>query len=128
MQQRNTRSNPPSTETSSNVLAAPAGISHISPDVMRELAREACGVLKQLANEQRLMVLCHLADGEKTVSELQNLVGLEQSSLSQHLAKLRNEGIIHARRRSQSKFYSITDENTLQIIGLLHSMYCSPVE
>ncbi len=106
----------------------PCDTVEISPEKMQELAREACGVLKQLANEQRLMVLCHLTDGEKTVSELQRLVNLEQSSLSQHLAKLRNEGIIRARRISQSKYYSIADANALRIIELLHGMYCDPAE
>ncbi len=100
----------------------------IPVEKMRELAQEASNVLKQLANEQRLMVLCHLAEGEKTVTELQSLVGMEQSSLSQHLAKLRNEGIIQARRDSQSKFYSISDENALKIIELLHSIYCTPMD
>jgi len=104
------------------------GIEHISPEEMSIKAQQACSVLKQLANEQRLMVLCHLIEGEKTVSELQSLVGLEQSSLSQHLAKLRNEGLICARRDSQSKYYSIIDRNVLQIIELLHRIYCSPTE
>ena len=100
----------------------------ISPEKLKEIAHEASGFLKQLANEQRLMILCHLADGEKSVSELQSLVGLEQSSLSQHLARLRNDGIIKFRRNSQSKYYSIADANSLQVIELLHEIYCMPAD
>ena len=100
----------------------------IVPEQLQAIALEASGFLKQLANEQRLMILCHLADGEKSVSELQSLVGLEQSSISQHLARLRKQGIIEARRHSQSKYYSIANENALQVIELLHEIYCTPSE
>ena len=100
----------------------------IEPEQLQAIALEASGFLKQLANEQRLMILCHLADGEKSVSELQSLVGLEQSSISQHLARLRKQGIIKARRNSQSKYYSIANENALQVIELLHEIYYTPSE
>lgn len=99
-----------------------------APEQLQAIALEASSFLKQLANEQRLMILCHLADGEKSVSELQSLVGLEQSSISQHLARLRKQGIIKARRHSQSKYYSIANENALQVIELLHEIYCTPSE
>ncbi len=101
---------------------------NLSPDELQIIAAEASGFLKQLASEQRLMILCHLADGEKTVSELQHLVGLEQSSISQHLARLRKQGVITARRNSQSKHYSISDDKVLQVIELLHAIYCQPRE
>ncbi len=100
----------------------------IPPATLRELADEACGVLKQLANALRLMALCHLAEGEKTVGELQALIGLEQSSPPQHLAKLRNEGIIRARRNSRLKRCSIVDEKIFRIIASPHSIYCVPAE
>lgn len=99
----------------------------IAADQLQAIASEASEFLKQLANEQRLMILCHLADGEKSVSELQSLLGLQQSSLSQHLAKLRNQKIIQARRSGQTMLYSIVDPNALQVIQLLHKMYCTPV-
>ena len=99
---------------------------NLTSDELKIIAGEASGFLKQLANQQRLMILCHLADGEKSVSQLQVLLGIEQSSISQHLAKLRKQGIITARRNSQSKYYSIADQNALQVIELLHSMYCEP--
>ena len=97
---------------------------NLTPNELQVIAAEASGFLKQLASEQRLMILCHLTDGEKSVSELQSLVGLEQSSISQHLARLRKQGIITARRNSQSKLYSIADDNALKVIELLHAMYC----
>ncbi len=99
----------------------------IAADELQDIASEASNFLKQLANEQRLMILCHLADGEKSVSELQILLGLQQSSLSQHLAKLRNQNIIEARRSAQTMLYSIVDPNALQVIQLLHKIYCTPV-
>ena len=98
----------------------------IAADQLQAIASEASDFLKQLANEQRLMILCHLADGEKSVSELQSLLSLQQSSLSQHLAKLRNQKIIQARRSAQTMLYSIVDPNALQVIQLLHKMYCTP--
>lgn len=97
----------------------------ISPSELKDIANQASSFLKQLANEQRLMILCHLAEGEKSVGELQRLVGMEQSSLSQHLARLRNQEILQARRDSQSIFYSIKDTNALQVIELLHGIYCA---
>ena len=100
----------------------------IASEQLQAIALEASGFLKQLANEQRLMILCHLAEGEKSVSELQSLVGLEQSSISQHLARLRKQGIIKVRQHSQSKYYSIANENALQVIELLHDIYCTPSE
>lgn len=97
----------------------------IAPEQLRAIACEVSEFLKQLANEQRLVILCHLADGEKSVRELQDLLGLDQSSTSQHLARLRKQGIIQARKDSQSNYYSICDEKVLQIIQLLHEIYCS---
>ena len=97
----------------------------IAPEQLRAIAFEVSGFLKQLASEQRLIILCHLADGEKSVSELQQLLGLEQSSTSQHLARLRKQGIIQVRKYSQTHYYSISDQKVLQIIQLLHEMYCS---
>ncbi len=100
----------------------------IAPEQFRAIACEVSDFLKQLANEQRLIILCHLADGEKSVRELQHLLGLDQSSTSQHLARLRKQGIIQARRDSQSNYYSICDDKVFQVIQLLHEIYCSDPE
>lgn len=86
---------------------------------------EAESLLKALANRHRLLVLCELHGGEKSVGELQEAVGLSQSALSQHLAWLREDGIVSTRRESQTIFYSLESPQVKAMIGLLHDMFCS---
>ncbi|MBW8880063.1 MAG: helix-turn-helix transcriptional regulator [Asticcacaulis sp.] len=88
-------------------------------------AGEAATLLRALANEQRLLILCHLmAAGELTVSTLGEELNLSQSALSQHLAKLREEGIVVNRRSSQSLFYRVADEKAGRVLALLRDLYC----
>lgn len=88
-------------------------------------ANEAVALLKSMANECRLLVLCHLAtEGELSVGQLQGRVGLGQSALSQHLAKLREEGIVATRRVSQAVFYRVCDPKAEQLLALLHDLFC----
>ncbi len=87
-------------------------------------AELASGFLKTLANEGRLMILCALVDGEKSVSELEQLVQAKQAAVSQQLARLRAEGLVSARRDGRSIWYSLLDPKTKQMIGLLHEMFC----
>ena len=91
---------------------------------MEANAQEASKLLKSLANPNRLMVLCHLSKGECTVGELEKLIGLSQSALSQHLARLREEDIVECRREAQSMFYSVKDEKTKQLLSSLYELYC----
>ena len=93
---------------------------------MRATARNAEGLLKQLANEHRLLVLCQLADGERSVGELASTTSLAQSALSQHLARLRLHGLVETRRERQSIYYSLKGDTTKRIIGLLYDLYCGP--
>ena len=93
---------------------------------MRTTARKAEGILKLLANEHRLLVLCQLVDGERSVGELAQNTNLAQSALSQHLARLRAEGLVQTRRESQSIYYSMKGEAIQRIIGLLYDIYCGP--
>ena len=93
---------------------------------LQGMAAEACNLLKAMANEWRLMILCHLAEGEKTVSELQSLLGLSQSALSQHLAVLRREKIVRARKHAQSVSYSLFGDEATKVMQTLHGLYCSP--
>lgn len=72
------------------------------------------------------MLLCQLADGEKSVGELTGLIGLAQSAVSQHLARLRNDGLVKTRRHAQTIYYELDDERTSQVIDLLYRMYCAP--
>ena len=88
-------------------------------------AGEAVGLLKAMANECRLLVLCHLsASGEVSVGELAARVGLSQSALSQHLAKLREERLVGTRKEAQTVFYRLCDPRAEQILALLHNLFC----
>lgn len=95
-------------------------------DSMRARAGEAARLLKALANEQRLRVLCLLAEGEQSVGQLNERVELSQSALSQHLAKLREEGLVLTRREAQSVFYALAPGPAGQVIATLHDIYCGP--
>jgi len=88
-------------------------------------AGEATRLLKVMANECRLLILCFLAEsGELSVGELAGRVGLSQSALSQHLAKLREENLVATRKESQSVFYRVCDTRAEQVLALLHQIYC----
>lgn len=100
----------------------------LSPDQFQASAGEAARLLKALSNERRLMILCRLGDGERAVGELLPLVGLSQSALSQHLAVLREEGLVAGRREGVSILYRIADPAVLRIIAVLADIYCPPVE
>ncbi|HEY6893792.1 MAG TPA: metalloregulator ArsR/SmtB family transcription factor [Rhodanobacteraceae bacterium] len=90
---------------------------------MRRNADAAARLLKTLANDQRLRVLCFLFDQELSVGEINERVELSQSALSQHLAKLRAEGIVTTRRDAQTIYYSLADGAVRQIIATLHDIY-----
>lgn len=89
-----------------------------------ESAAAAAQLLRTLANERRLMVLCQLGAGELSVGALQARLGLSQSALSQHLALLREEGIVATRRDGQSIFYRIADPNAVRVIATLADIFC----
>lgn len=93
---------------------------------MHSKAGTAAGFLKQLANENRLVILCELVRGERSVGELEAVVGLSQSALSQHLAKLRAARLVETRRESQTIYYSLADPGVTKIIGALYDLYCRP--
>jgi DNA-binding transcriptional ArsR family regulator len=88
-------------------------------------AEQAVALLKAMANESRLLVLCHLAvEGELSVSQLQDRVGLGQSALSQHLAKLRDEGLVATRKEAQVVFYRVCDPKAARLLNVLHELFC----
>lgn len=89
-------------------------------------AAEAAKLLRALANERRLMVLCQLGDGERSVGQLQPHVGLSQSALSQHLAVLREDGVVATRREGQTIWYRIADPAAVRVITTLAEIYCPP--
>ncbi len=91
---------------------------------MEMYASDAAGLMKALGNESRLMILCVLAEGERSVSDLNTIVPLSQSALSQQLARLRQQGLVKTRRESQTIFYSLADGPADRVITLLHDIYC----
>lgn len=92
---------------------------------MQGNASKAAELLKAMSNEHRLLVLCHLGGGEMSVSEINERIDLSQSSLSQHLARLRKDGLVATRRESQTIYYRIADDVVIKLIQLLHSEYCN---
>ena len=91
-------------------------------------ARSASNLLKAMANERRLLVLCYLGANEMSVSELERLVGLSQSALSQHLARLRNDGLVSTRRNGQTIYYSLKGMEARRILDTLHALFCQESE
>ncbi|RTL72832.1 MAG: transcriptional regulator [Hyphomicrobiales bacterium] len=100
-----------------------------SEDDIDDFARkseQAAELLALLANPNRLRILCELLDGERSVSALEPVVGLSQSALSQHLAKLREGGIVTTRREAQTIYYSIADTRTERVMAVLADIFCKP--
>ena len=91
---------------------------------LHDMAAHAVELLKAMANEWRLMILCQLSEGEKTVSELQEILGLSQSALSQHLAVLRRERIVRSRKEAQSVSYSLSGDEATKVMQTLHEVFC----
>jgi ArsR family transcriptional regulator, virulence genes transcriptional regulator len=98
---------------------------NIDPVELAPKAAQAESFLKALANRHRLMVLCELHKGEHSVTQLQEAVGLSQSSLSQHLARLREDCLVKTRRESQTIYYSLANENVSRFIALLYDIFCA---
>ena len=94
-------------------------------DELLENAKRASNFLKALANENRLIILCCLAESEKNVGELENMLGIRQPSLSQQLARLRADGLVATRRDSKQIYYRLASEEAQQMIGLLYNMFCA---
>lgn len=93
-------------------------------DKLEKSARQAAILLKSMANAHRLKILCQLAEGEKAVGELEGVIGLSQSALSQHLMVLRRDGIVSARRVAQSVFYSLVSREAQAIVLVLYDLFC----
>ena len=91
---------------------------------MQSHAADAASLMKALGNESRLMVLCMLAEGERSVGELNDMIPLSQAALSQQLARLRKEGLVSTRRESQTIYYALSSGPADQVIQLLHEIYC----
>lgn len=94
--------------------------------IFQDSAGRAAGLLRLLANERRLMILCQLVGGELSVGALQDRIGLSQSALSQHLARLREDGIVATRREGQTIFYCVADPAALRVLETLADLFCPP--
>lgn len=91
---------------------------------MIDNAPEATKFLKALANKNRLLIMCHLLDGEKSVGGLENLLNIRQPTLSQHLARLRAEHFVKTRRDAKTIYYSLESEDVILTIQFLHKLFC----
>ncbi len=88
-------------------------------------AKRASTLLKAMSNQHRLMILCQLVPGEKCVGELEKIVGLSQSALSQHLARLRRDTLVQTRRDAQTIYYSLSGDEASAVIETLYGLYCA---
>ncbi len=93
---------------------------------MREQAAAAETMLKALGNRHRLMILCQLVDGELSVGDLAGFMGIRQSTVSQHLALLRKDGMVMPRREGQTIWYALANKPVRHLVGTLYEIYCSP--
>ena len=91
---------------------------------LNDRAASASELLKTLSHSGRLMILCNLADGEKSVSELEDMLGTRQAAVSQQLARLRKDKLVRFRREGKTVYYSLADSNARRVIELLYSLYC----
>src|SRR6476660_772622 len=93
---------------------------------MEAAADHASGLLKALSNRHRLLIICQLIDGERSVGDLAQFLGLRDSTVSQHLALLRKDGLVSARRDAQTIYYSITSDPAREVLTALYRVYCTP--
>jgi DNA-binding transcriptional ArsR family regulator len=97
----------------------------IDASKMARAAQKASDLMKTLGHKDRLMVLCHLASGEKSVGQLASLLDIPQSPLSQHLARMRKESLVTTRREAQTIYYMIASGKAGRMVELMHELYCS---
>jgi DNA-binding transcriptional ArsR family regulator len=97
-------------------------------DQMRTAAGEAAGILRALANPDRLLLLCQMSQGEKSVGELEESLEIRQPTLSQQLGVLRLEGLVNTRREGKRIYYSVADPKVLAVLKTLYELYCPPQE
>jgi len=93
---------------------------------MAHSATRASALMKTLGHKDRLMILCHLAGGEKSVGQIADLLEIPQSPLSQHLSRMRKEGLVDTRREAQTIFYSLKSGEASRIVEVLYELFCAP--
>ena len=98
---------------------------NINPEIMQAAADEACDLLKALSSPHRLLILCQLNDGERSVGQLAEFLGIRGSTVSQHLAVLRRDRIVAARRDGQTIWYRIDSEPAREVVTVLYGAFCA---
>ena len=98
----------------------------IDLEQMAQSASRASSLMKTLGHKDRLMILCHLADGEKSVGQIAELLEISQSPLSQHLSRMRKEGLVDTRREAQTIYYSLQSGEAAKIVEVLYELFCAP--
>jgi len=93
---------------------------------MAQSASRASALMKTLGHKDRLMILCHLASGEKSVGQIADLLEIPQSPLSQHLSRMRKEGLVDTRREAQTIYYSLKSGEASRIVEVLYELFCAP--
>ncbi len=112
----------------------PARKTVVAPQIVMRMgelqrsARRAAPLLKAMSNPSRLVILCQLAEGERSVGDLEERVGLSQSGISQHLAVLRREHVVATRRDRQTVFYSLASKEVVELMATLHRVFCKPAK
>lgn len=106
------------------MIASAQGLDEM--EAMAESAEAASSLLKALANENRLLILCVLTQGERSVTELEETLALRQPTVSQQLARLRADNLVNCRRDGKTIYYSIASDEARQVIDLLYEMFCAP--
>ena len=114
-----------STETSSSLPVLDANMCAEDMEKMMLNAQRASNFLKAISHEGRLMILCHLSTGEKSVSDLEELLSSRQAAVSQQLARLRLEGLVDHRRDGKTIFYSLKDDRARRMLELVYEMFCA---
>lgn len=98
----------------------------VDPSAMESAANEASELMKALANRHRLLIVCQLVDHERSVGDLAEFLGIRDSTVSQHLALLRRDGILATRREGQTIYYYIASPEALRVLQTLYEIYCAP--
>lgn len=111
-------------DQTATAVADDGDCSRLAPQDMVAQATAAANFLKALSHDGRLMILCHLSSGEKSVTELEHLLSTRQAAVSQQLARLRIEGLVSCRRDGKAIFYSIQDPKVSRTIALVYEMFC----
>src|SRR5210317_1103376 len=114
----------PQGQTPSRLPVFDANMCEEDKEKMMRNAQDASNFLKAISHEGRLMILCHLASGEKSVTELEELLSARQAAVSQQLTRLRTEGLVTPRREGKTIYYSLTDRRAIQILDVVYDLFC----